>query len=267
MNTEVIAIINNKGGVGKTTSVSGLGYSFGKKDKRVLLIDTDPQGNLTRAFGYEPKDKPQKSLYSALKASFDKTGEHPCSFVVTTSYPNIDLLSGDDRLATIRTELESRLQKFDFIYKTMIQQIIELSQYDIVLIDTSPSVGGENTQVLMSSNWVIIPTTTSRNSVEGIDQSIGFYQNCRNINTSLNLAGVLLNMVVPRSAVAKDIVPTIESIYGRDLFRTFIQRDAQVEQAEWNGIPVNEYNKNTRAAQEYLELAEEVLLKIGNKVE
>ena len=259
MNNVTIAIINNKGGVGKTTCTAGLATALAEKNYKILLIDTDPQGNLSRLFGFEPKEDNDKSLYSCLNNKLKNETLKSSSFINHTDNPNIDILTGDINLTANRIEIERALSKFNFVYKKIVEEIKKDDTYDFILFDTCPSLGGENSQILVAVEYVIIPSTTGRNSIEGIDQLIDFYNNCKEVNTDLKLLGVILNNVNINSSIAKDIIPMIREAYGDYIFNTVIERSVIAEKLEWNGIKPS---KNKIYAS-FIKVTEEVLSKIG----
>lgn len=259
MLNKTIAIINNKGGVGKTTCTAGLANALADKGYKILLIDTDPQGNLSRLFGFEPKDSQEKSLYACLNNKLKNEKALSSSFIEKTDSENIDILVGDINLTANRIEVERALSKFNFIYKKIVDDIVKEDKYDFILFDTCPSLGAENSQILVAVQYVIIPSTTGRNSVEGIDQLIDFYNNCREVNFRLTLLGIILNNVNKNSSIGKDIVPMIREIYNKHMFNTIIERSVVAEKLEW-GDNASSKNKISIA---FEEMAEEVLNKIG----
>lgn len=260
MKNITIAIINNKGGVGKTTCTAGLATALAEKNYKILLIDTDPQGNLSRLFGFEPKENIEdKSLFSCLNNKLKNESKASVNFINETDNPNIDILTGDINLTANRIEVERALAKFNFVYKKIIDEIKKTDKYDFILFDTCPSLGGENSQILVAVEYVIIPSTTGRNSIEGIDQLIDFYNNCREVNTNLKMLGIILNNVNINSSIAKDIIPMIREAYGDYIFNTVIERSVIAEKLEWNGIKPS---KN-KIYQSFINVTEEVLSKIG----
>lgn len=259
MNT--IVTINHKGGVGKTFVSSGLAVSLAQKGNKVLLIDTDAQGNLSRMFGIDPKaEEIEASLFNCLNNKLKKGSEKTSSFISHTEFPNIDILVGDVRLTANRMEVERALTQFDFVYQDIVSDIADECDYNYIIIDTPPSLGGENSQVMMAADYLIIPTTTGLNSIEGINTIIDFYNNCRKVNRNLKILGIVLNAVMSGSTVFRDVFPAIQENYGDYLMNTRIERSVVAEKIEWNGVkPAN--NKIFRA---FSALADEVVEKIGH---
>lgn len=260
MLNKTIAIINNKGGVGKTTCTAGIANALSLRGYKILVIDTDPQGNLSRLFGYEPKEDQPKSLYECLNNKLKNGMQSSSSFVLSTENSNIDILIGDINLTANRIEVERALTKFNFVYKKIVEDIIKEDKYDFILFDTCPSLGAENSQILVAVNYVIIPSTTGRNSVEGIDQLIDFYNNCKEVNMNLVLLGIVLNNVNKNSSIAKDIVPMLKESYADLLFDTIIERSVIAEKMEWGAGSATK-NKISIA---FKDVAEEVLKRIGS---
>lgn len=259
MLNKTIAIINNKGGVGKTTCTAGIANALASDGYKILLIDTDPQGNLSRLFGFEPKEDQEQSLYYCLNNKLKNAGQNSISFIKHTDSENIDILTGDINLTANRIEVERALAKFNFVYKKIVEDIIKEDVYDFILFDTCPSLGAENSQILVAVKNVIIPSTTGRNSVEGIDQLIDFYNNCREVNSDLTLLGILLNNVNKNSSIAKDIVPMLRNAYNNYIFDTIIERSVVAEKLEWGS---NSASKN-KISTAFKEVSEEVLKRIG----
>lgn len=258
---KTIVVINHKGGVGKTFVSAGLAVVFAQRGKRVLLVDTDPQGNLSRMFGFDPKsNNEEKTLFYCLNNKLKNGGEKTSSYISNTEYENIDILAGDIQLTTNRIEVERALVEFNFVYKKIIKDISKECKYDFVIIDTPPSLGGENSQVLMAANYLLIPTTTGLNSIEGINTILEFYSNCKEINDDLELIGIVLNDVQSRSTVFRDVFPVIKENYGDALLDTRIESSAVAKKVEWNGMKPSK----TKVFKAFENLYEEVVKRIGD---
>lgn len=257
---KTIAIINNKGGVGKTTCTAYLASTLANRNYKVLLIDTDPQGNLSRLFGFEPKDNREKTLSLCLDDILKNNSLDPIKYIESSEIPNIDILVGDINLTANRIEIERALTKFNFVYKKIIDEIKKLEKYDFILFDTCPSLGAENSQILVAVEYLIIPSTSGRNSVEGIDQLIDFYNNCRCVNPNLKLLGILFNNVNMNSMIGKDVLPMVKESYGEYIFDTVISRSVIAEKLEWSGMSLD---KNNKIYASFFNASEEVLNRIG----
>lgn len=260
-----IAIINNKGGVGKTAVSSGIAYSLAvDKKKKVLLIDTDPQGNLSRLYNKEPKlykNRLDKGLYACLVASSEEN--NVSDFIESTDFKNIDILVGTSKLDFLNAEFSSQLTKFEFPYESILSNLKENSNYDVVIFDTRPSLGAENTQILAVVDSIIIPSTVARNSIEGMNETISLYKSCKKvINKDLKLLGVVLNQVKPNTTVAKIYNDEIRNAYGNIVFNQVIKADEKMMQAEHQCVPVAEYMRYSKAAMNFRELTKEVWMRI-----
>ena len=258
--THVIVVTNNKGGVGKTTITYGLAQTLSKRNKKILLIDSDPQGSLSRRSGHEPKEYTDKSLYDCLENVLRKKNRLISDYIQPTDNPYVDILTGDIRLNINRNEVAMVFMRANFVYKSILNSARDLNKYDFILIDTSPSVGAEYTQILVGSDYVLIPITTSRDSIEGIDSVVTSFNDCRIFNPSLQLLGIIFNDVSLRGAIAKDIVPEVKEMYKEYVFNTVIERSVIVEKFEWNNSFGSEANKINAA---FHALAKEVLKRIG----
>lgn len=258
--THAIVITNNKGGVGKTTITYGLAQALAKRNKNVLLIDSDPQGSLSRRSGHEPKEYTDCSLYNCLENILRQKDKEIVEYISKTDNRNIDILTGDIRLNINRNEVAMVFMRANFVYKKLLDAVRALMKYDFILIDTSPSVGAEYTQILVGSDYVLIPITTSRDSIEGIDSIVTSFNDCRTFNPELKLLGIIFNDVSLRSAIAKDIIPEIKDTYQEYVFNTIIERSVIVERFEWNNTFGSEANKINAA---FHMLAKEVLKRIG----
>jgi len=256
---KTITVTNNKGGVGKTTVTRGLGQALAKKGRSVLLIDSDPQGNLSRRCGYEPKDYDDHSLYNCLDALL-KSEKFDVKDHIKEVEKNMDLLPGDIRLNLNRNEVARVFIKANFVYKKLIDKIRDLGTYDFIIIDTSPSVGDESTQIMVASDYVMIPTTTGRDAIEGIENVINNFNEIRAFNPRLELLGIVFNAVNMRGVITKDIMPVMGESYKGYLFKTVIERSVVLEKYEWGGSLGPDSSKTSQA---FASLAKEVLKKIG----
>lgn len=262
MKNNIITIINYKGGAGKTTTALGLASAFVKMKKKVLIIDTDPQGNASRRIGFEPKNRNEKCLAKALLNMIDGNKDfNTADFICSAD--GVDVLIGDNELTSARREIEDAFMKMNFLYKKIVNDIKAMNKYDYIIFDTAPSLGSENTQVLIASKYILIPTTTGRDSIEGLDQAIDFYNNCKQANEALELLGILFGNVNLQTTIAKNVIPMLEETYGDYVFKTVIPRSVIVENSEWEeGIKIANDDKISQA---FRSLAKEVEKRIGKQ--
>lgn len=260
--TTAIAVVNHKGGVGKTTCSAYIGYILSSLGKKVLLIDCDPQGNLTRDIGIEPKEyEGEKTLANAIRNKLDRraAGKASADFVQTTDYPNIDILIGNQDLKAIRTDITEALMRGVRVYKRIISDLLQNNDYDIVILDLLPGLGPENTQVLLAADYILIPTSADRNSVEGMDDLLAFYEDCKDSNENLDILGILVNNVDAKDSVSIQVINLLKATYGDYLFNTIVEHSKVAEKIPWTGIKPSK-NKSYIA---FEAVTKEILKRIG----
>lgn len=241
----IISVANHKGGVGKTTSVLNLGAGLARAGKRVLLIDLDPQMNLSQGLGIQSSDR---SIYEALsgKCRLSPVEVSEGLFVVPSSY---DLRRVESEFLT-RIGGQVRLRKL----------LSEVSGFDVCLIDCPPSLGILTTNGFSASSDVIVPLTPEYYSVQGIVKLRQAVEEVReNLNPDLSLSGILITLYNKQKIVHRDIVSTIEDQFGDIVFRTRIRSSVAIEEAPYQGQDVFRYAPNSNGARDYGSLCQEVL--------
>lgn len=240
-----ILVYNNKGGVGKTTMVTGIATVLSTK-KKVLVIDTDQQGNLTTVFGFERHAKTYKqTLAKCIENILDETDEKTSDFIQHTDNPNIDILIGGMEMESIRPKVEQAYGQAINVYQDILMDIEEQCDYDYILIDTPPYLGAEITALLLTVDYALIPTTTSRYAIDGLTNVLRLFNNCaRPRRGALKLLGIVLNNVVLKNAATKETIPEVREAYGDKVFDAVIEKSATVETMEWNGFKIinNKYS-------------------------
>lgn len=275
--TKTIVLTNHKGGAGKTSCCIGLAYSLSKLGYSVLVVDTDPQGNSTdniltielddegRAVdgtGIFALMEHKKTLYDAMYER--RAGSSIEEYISPSSYGNLYLLASDGRLVSKTQELQSRMGMCDYPYRALFEEIKTLNRFDFVIVDTCPSIGGENRQVFIAADHVIVPTTTGVRSTDGVIRVIEAIESCNDSikNCAINILGIVINQVDARTAVAKSVIPDLQETYGDLLFETIIPIDEAVKQAEQLTEPVGSYTPKARASVAFDDLAQEVLKRV-----
>ena len=257
---KVISLINQKGGVGKTTTSINLSASLALLNKKVLLIDLDPQCNATTGIGIN-KGEIEKSIYNVLNdtSTIEET-------IVKTKYKNLYVLPANINLAGIDIELEhkeSNISKSEQL-KYHINKIKD--QYDYIIIDCPPSLGIITTNALTASDSVIIPVQCEFFALEGITQLLNtIIMTQTRLNPNLKIEGVLLTLLDSRTNLGLEVVEEVRKFFKDKVFNTIIPRLIRLVEAPSHGEPINEYDPTSRAAEAYMNLAKEVIDRDGNE--
>lgn len=247
----VIAIANQKGGVGKTTTAVNLSSCLALLGARVLLIDVDPQGNSTSGLGID-KSTVKRCVYDCLvnDVPMDEA-------VVSTKVENLGLLPATIQLAGAEVELVSVLAR-----ENMLKRALEKVKYryDFVLMDCPPSLGLLTINALTAASSVLVPIQCEFYALEGLSQlmrTVGLVQ--KNLNPSLQLEGVVLTMFDARTNLSIQVVDEVKNHFRNKVYRTIIPRNIRLSEAPSHGKPIVQYDPKSRGAEVYLELAKEVM--------
>ena len=245
----ILAIANQKGGVGKTTTAINLGAGLGALERRVLLVDCDPQANATRGLG-ATADAPH--LYHAL------TGEAPLAEAVRPSgFPNLDLVPSQRDLVGVEVEFVGQAG-WEQRLKEVLAGVAE--SYDTVLLDCPPSLGHLTICALTAADEVLIPLQCEYFALEGIGELLATLKRVRQtLNPGLKIAGIVLTMYDERTRLSKDVVAEVRRHFTDRVYQTVVPRNIRVAEAPSHGIPVLQYDIKSRGAQAYLGLARELL--------
>ena len=259
---KVIAFVNQKGGVGKTTSSINLAASLGLLGKRTLLVDLDPQGNSTTGVGVD-KGEIKNSSYELLVNSADVEDT-----VVKTKFKNLYLMPASINLAGVDMELMS-FARSDSTFVPQLQLKKHISkiknEFDYIIIDCPPSLGLITSNALAAANSVIIPVQCEFFALEGIMQllnSIMFAQ--KKLNPNLDIEGVLLTMLDNRTNLGLEVVEEIKSYFKEKVYDTIIPRLVRLSEAPSYGKPIHAYDPRSRGTEAYINLAKEVIERNGN---
>ena len=262
-NCKVIALTNQKGGVGKTTTAVNLGVSLVQQGKKVLLIDADAQANLTMALGYNRPDDIPITLSTVMQNIIDdKTLD--ASQGIIHHREGVDLLPSNIELSGFEVRLINAMSR-ERVLKTYVNEVKK--NYDYVLIDCMPSLGMITINALAAADSVIIPTQPHYLSAKGLElllRSVSMVK--RQINPKLRIDGILMTMVMPRTNISKEITATVKSAYGQKIkvFDTEIPHSIRAVEATAEGKSIFAYDKSGKVAAAYEQFGKEVA-EIGEK--
>jgi chromosome partitioning protein len=248
--TRIIAIVNQKGGVGKSTTAVNLGASLALLGLRVLVVDIDPQGNTTTGVGIDKREV-AKDVYSVLL-----DGASIAETTLPTDVPNLEIVPATLQLAGAEIELVSALRREERL-KTALSHIV--SQYDYILIDCPPSLGLLTINALTAAHEVIIPVQAEFYALEGLSQLTNIVRRIKDaLNPELTILGVLITMFDGRTKLALEVLDEVNRYFPDRVFTTQIPRNIRLSEAPSYGKPAVLFDVKSRGAQAYMSLAKEV---------
>lgn len=254
----MLAVTNQKGGVGKTTSALNISAALAYMGKNTLLIDTDPQAHSTLSF-VEDASKCQKSLYDILV----NEDQNIADVIVKTTVPGLDLAVSRISMAKLEPTL---LGEIDGHYR--LKEVVEpvKEKYDFILIDTPPTLGLITLNSLVAADKIIIPIQSSYLSLEGTDDLLETIDKVRNVaNPNLSIIGVLITLHDRRTNISKDVVENIKKVFGESVFQTVVSKSVKLEESPAYKESIFTYAPHSVGAQQYKKVAEEIIHRAKEK--
>jgi len=247
----VIAIANQKGGVGKTTTAINLAASLAISEKRTLLIDCDPQGNTTSGIGF-PKDATRRTLYDTL--ILDQPLE---TIIVKTQVDGLDLVPADKNLVGAEVELVIADNR-EYKLKSVLPQVTD--KYEYIVMDCPPALGLLTLNALTAADSVLVPIQCEYLALEGVSELLDTLMRIRKtLNPDLAIEGVVLTMYDERTTLSKQVATDLRNFFGTQVFESVIPRNVRLAEAPSHGKPIHFYDIHSRGAEAYVNLAKEVI--------
>jgi chromosome partitioning protein len=255
MSARILSIANQKGGVGKTTTAINLATALAIAERRILLVDMDPQGNLTSGVGLKGQSAPAGTVYQALTAT--ETIGDPGAFLLETRVKGMWLVPADRNLTGAELELVSMPNR-----ERRLRDLLEplRARFDFIMIDSPPSLGLLTLNALVAADAVLIPLNCEYFALEGLADLVATLRRVRaSLNPSLDIEGVLMTMHDERTNLGQQVARDIREFFQDRVFTTVIPRNIRLGEAPSHGLPAILYDVKSRGAEAYLALARELL--------
>ena len=262
MARSVISVINQKGGVGKTTTVINLASALAQKGKRILVVDLDPQGNATTGLGKSNNDE-SKSIYNVL---IGKTSVQ--NAIQESNIKNLDLIGSNVNLSGLEVETANDSNRAFLLKKILLEENQSLlRRYENIFIDCPPSLSLLTVMSLVLADDLLIPLQTEFFALEGISQLVKTIDRIKiNLNTELGIRGVLLTMYDKRNKLSSQVDLEARKHFEDKVYKTVVPRNVRLSEAPSHGMPCIVYDKNCSGSKSYIKLAEEFLEQNNQKI-
>jgi chromosome partitioning protein len=248
----VVAVVNQKGGVGKTTTAVNLAAALAIAQRPTLLVDADPQSNATRALGFEP-DPERATIYDGLHGM----AQPEELTLICEAVPHLGVIPSTRDLVGVEIELVAQIGR-EYRLRTLLER--SRGKYDHVLIDCPPSLGLITLNALVAADSVLIPVQAEYLALEGMSQLMETIDRVREaLNPRLEIDGLLMTMYDERTNLAKQVVDEVRGVFGSQVYRTIVPRNVRLSEAPSHGLPIFLYDVRSKGAEAYLALAEEFL--------
>ncbi len=252
MSQNIITIVNQKGGVGKTTTAINAASYLAGEGRKILLVDLDSQGNATSGLGVKPLNN---SIYQIMLGSIDAK-----SAIVKTSIKGLDIITSNPSLSAFESE-SSQIENREFILK----KALDALDYDYIFIDCPPSLGVLTINALTAANNIIITVQSEYYALEGLSQLLNTIQLVKeNTNPDLNILGVLMTMYDKRTSLSQQVKSEVENYFGDLVFKTSIPRNVRLAEAPSHGQSIFQYDSWSRGSKSYKSLGKEILKRTTN---
>ncbi|MCJ8345338.1 AAA family ATPase [bacterium] len=256
---KIISIVNQKGGVGKTTTSISVAASLSDQlGKKVLIVDLDPQGNTSSGFGVD-KSNQKFCVYNALISHVELS-----DIIIETGIDNLDILPATIQLAGAEIELVGELNRENKL-KRALSKVVD--QYDYILIDCPPSLGLLTINALSASSHILIPLQCEYFALEGLSQLLNTYTLIKaDLNPDLEIAGILLTMADNRTNLTTQIIEEVNEHFPYHVFETIIARNVRLSECPSHGIPIHKYDPKSSGAKSYFQFSKELDLCLQKEV-